>query len=95
MRPLAVILGIVLGSTVSLTVGLAMSWIVLLFMPDNAAQVAAEKAPLSMAIALFAGAAALSAASFYGELKSLRWRPVAHLALLAMLGLVGWIYWPR
>jgi len=95
MRPLAVLLGIVMGSTVSLAVGLAMTWTVFLFMPQHADRLAAEKAPLLQAILLFTLLSAASAASFYGEIRTRRWRPLAMAATVALLGVAVWIYWPR
>ena len=95
MRPLAVLLGIVMGSTVSLAVGLAMTYIVFLFMPQHADRLAAEKAPLLKAILLFTLLSAAAAASFYGEIRIRRWRPLAMAAMVALLGVAVWTYWPR
>lgn len=95
MRPLAVLIGIVMGSAVSLAVGLLLTWTVLLFMPEHAERFAGEQAPLMKAIALFGVMAAISAASFYAELRLRPWRHVAHASTLAMLGVAVWTYWPR
>ena len=40
MRPLTLLLGIVMGSTVSLAVGLLGTWIIILFLPQQAARFA-------------------------------------------------------
>jgi len=96
MRPLAALIGIVTGSALSLAVGLTLTWIVLLFLPEGEAdRFAGEQAPLLQAMALFALMAAISGASFYAELRARRWRYAAHVAALAMLGLTIWTYWPR
>ena len=95
MRPLAVLLGIVMGSTVSLAVGLALTWVVFLFMPQHADRIAAEKAPLLKAIVLFTLLSAAAAASFYGEIRTRQWRWQALVAMLALLGVAFWTYWPR
>jgi hypothetical protein len=95
MRPLAVLIGIVMGSTVSLAVGLAMTWIVILFIPEHADRLAAEKAPLVQAILLFTLVSAAAAWSFYGELRRRSWRFPAHLVMVALLGVTVWTYWPR
>ena len=95
MRPLAVLIGIVTGSSVSLAVGLALTWVVLLFLPEHADRFAAEREPLLEAIALFTLTAVTSGASFYAELQNRRWRHAAHLATLAVLALTAWVYWPR
>jgi hypothetical protein len=95
MRPLAVLLGIVMGSTVSLAVGLALTWVVFLFMPQHAERLAPEKAPLFKAILLFTLLSVAAAASFYGEIRDRRWRLQAMAAMVTLLGVAFWTYWPR
>ena len=95
MRPLAVLIGIVMGSAVSLAVGLLLTWITLLFLPEYAAQLTQERAPLAEAIAVFTLISAAAGASFYAEIRERRWRLAAHAGTVAFLGLAVWLYWPR
>ena len=95
MKPLAVLIGIVMGSAVSLAVGLLMTMIVILLIPEHADRLAAEKAPLVKAILLFTLLSAAAAASFYGEIRVRRWRFPAHVTMVAVLGAAFWMYWPR
>jgi hypothetical protein len=95
MKPLAVLIGIVMGSAVSLAVGLLMTMTVILLIPEHADRLAAEKAPLVEAILLFTLLSAAAGASFYGEIRLRRWRFPAHLAMVAVLSAAFWIYWPR
>ena len=95
MRPLTILLGIIMGSTVSLSVGLIGTWIVILLLPREAARFAPEQAPLLQAIALFTALAAASAFSFYGDLRSRRWRLAAHALSAALLAVTIWVYWPK
>lgn len=95
MRPLAVLLGIVMGSTVSLAVGLALTWVVFLLMPQHADRLAPEKAPLLKAILLFTLLAVAASASFYGEIRTRPWRFQAVAAMVLLLGLAVWTYWPQ
>ena len=95
MRPLVVLLGIVMGSTVSIAVALLMTGVVFLLLPEYAHRLEEERNPLLTACLLSMVLAAVAAASFYGELKSRRWRFAAHGALLVMLILSLWTYWPR
>jgi multisubunit Na+/H+ antiporter MnhF subunit len=95
VKPLAVLIGIVMGSAVSLAVGLLMTMIVILMIPEHADRLAAEKTPLVEAILLFTLLSAAAAASFYGEIRLRRWRFPAHFALVAVLSAAFWIYWPR
>jgi hypothetical protein len=90
-----VLIGIIMGSAVSLAAGLLLTWVVLLFMPEHAERFSGEQAPLMKAVALFTALAAVSATSFYAELRLRTWRHAAHLSTLAMLGLAVWAYWPR
>jgi ABC-type antimicrobial peptide transport system permease subunit len=94
MRPLTILLGIVMGSTVSLAVGLIGTWIVIFFLPKDAERFAPEHAALLQAIALFTALAAASAFSFYGNLRVRTWRLAAHAASLLLLATTRWIYWP-
>ncbi|HEV7716357.1 MAG TPA: hypothetical protein VGO53_12220 [Steroidobacteraceae bacterium] len=83
-----------MGSTVSLAVGLGMTWIVILCMPEYADRMAAEKAPLVQAILLFTLISAAAAGSFYGELRTRTWRFPAHALTVVLLGIAVWSYWP-
>ena len=95
MRPLVVLLGIVMGSAVSIALGLLMTGVVFLLLHDSDSRLADESRPL-MATCLFSVLlAALAAASFYGELRLQRWRRLAHAVLAAGLAFAVWTYWPR
>ena len=69
MRPLTVLLGIVMGSTVSLSVGLLLTWVTILFLPGKDAEFAPEHGALLRAVTVFTVFAAATAASFYGDLR--------------------------
>jgi O-antigen/teichoic acid export membrane protein len=97
MRPLDFLLAIVTGSTLALSIGLFLTWVVILFLPANEAQFAPEHGPLLRAVAVFSLFAAAGAISFYGEMSTRmhRWRFLAHLATVAMFGVAVWMYWPK
>jgi hypothetical protein len=97
MRPLGFLLAIVTGSTVALSIGLLLTWVVILFLPEHEAQFAPEHGPLLKAIAVFSLFAATAAISLRGELlaRSPPWRYLAHVATVAMFGVAVWIYWPK
>jgi hypothetical protein len=97
MRPLAFLLAIVTGSTVALSIGLLLTWVVILFLPENEAQFAPEHGPLLRAVAVFTLFAAAAALSFYGEMvtRARPWRFLAHTATIAMFGVAVWMYWPK
>jgi hypothetical protein len=83
-----------MGSTVSIAVGLALTWVVFVLLPEHAERLEPERAPLARAIGLFAALAAASVASFIGVLRMRRWRFTAYLALLALATLTIWVYRP-
>jgi hypothetical protein len=97
MRPLGFLLAIVTGSTVALAIGLFLTWVVILFLPENEAQFAPEHGPLLRAVAVFSLFAAVAAISFYGEMafRSRAWRFLAHMGTVAMFGVAVWMYWPK
>ncbi len=97
MRPLGFLLAILTGSTVALSIGLVLTWVVTLFLPENEAQFAPEHGPLLRAVAVFTLFAAAAALSLYGEMsaRNRRWRYMAHLGTVAMFGVAIWIYWPK
>jgi len=53
MRPLGFLLAIVTGSTLALSIGLFLTWVVTLFLTDHEAQFAPEHGPLLRAVAVF------------------------------------------
>ena len=83
-----------MGSTVSLAVGLLGTWIIILFLPQEADRFAPEHAALLQAIALFTALAAATALSFYGDLRARTWRLGAHAISLLLLAATIWVYWP-
>src|SRR5688572_8361346 len=94
MRPLTVLLGIVMGSTVAIAFGLAMVLIIFLILGGEHAQLRAERGPLLTSLGLFVPLAGAAVASFWGDLKRTPWRWGAIGALGAGILAVAWVYWP-
>lgn len=95
MRPLTVLLGIIMGSSVAMAVSLAMTAIVFLLLGDQAARFHDEGGPLLRGLLWSWTAVALSVAAFYGELRRRPWRSWAKAAIFALLLVVGVVFWPR
>jgi hypothetical protein len=95
MRPLAVLLGIVMGSTVSVAIGLAMTLTVFLFLPEYSSRIDGEFAPLLRSLGVTLLLAVVAVASFYGELRSLAWRRLAHAALVVLMVAIAVVAIPR
>ena len=95
MRPMAALLGIILGSAVAMFAGLAMTGLVYLLLPEFSDRLAGEYRPLWTAVALSGLLAGVAAAAFVGEIRQRRWRSAALGALaLSLAGFAAW-YWPR
>jgi hypothetical protein len=96
MRPLAVLIGIIMGSTFTLFFGLALTWVTLQFVPpDEAGELFGEKTTLGVAIAVFGTLSAVAGLSFYAQLRERRWRLAAHAATAVSLCAAVWLYWPK
>ena len=95
MRPLAMLLGIVMGSTVSISIGLALTLIVFALLPEYSDRIDDEYGPLLRSFAAMLVVSAVAAASFVGELRQRPWRHYASVALLLLLAGGLWLYWPR
>jgi hypothetical protein len=95
MRPFTVLIGILLGSAASITIGLGTVLIVFLVLAGEHPDLAREMPQLTGSLTAFAVLTAASAGSFLGQLKLRSWRGWAHLATAACLGGVVLLYWPR
>ena len=95
LRPLVVLLGIVMGSTVSIAVALLLTGVVFLLLPEYGSRLADERGSLVLACLLSVGLAAIAVTSFYGELRQRGWRFGAHAAQAAVLAVALWTYWPK
>jgi hypothetical protein len=94
LRPLAIFLGIAMGSAVSLLAGIAMTVSVFLLLPEFQQRLHTEQRPLLVALAWSLALAAASAVAFLGEIKVRPWRrPVQGLLVAVLTGMV-WHYWP-
>ena len=92
MRPLVVLLGIVMGSTVSIAVALLLTGVVFLLLPEYGERLADERRPLMVACLLSVVLAGVAIASFYGELRTRAWRFAAHAALMVVSAIAMWTY---
>jgi hypothetical protein len=95
MRPLVVLLGIVMGSTVSIAVALLLTAVVFLLLPQYSGRLADETGSLGTACVLSAVLATIASTSFYGELRQRGWRYLAHVVLVLGVAVSLWTYWPK
>lgn len=94
MQPLTIVTGILLGSCVAITLGLAVVLFLYLIVGADQPSIQREFGPLGASLALFTGMTVLAAAAFYGTLKEKAWKWPALLALLTGVVLTGFYYWP-
>jgi hypothetical protein len=94
MRPWATLLGIVMGSTIALFAGLAMTLVVYLLLPEFYDRLAGEFRPLLVAVGWAAALSGVAVLAFVGELRSRSWRHLAQVGLGVLLLAFGWAYWP-
>ena len=95
MRPLTLLLGITMGSTVSLAFCLLLVWVVILMLPENQQVFGPEQGTLLKAVAVFTVFSVASSASFYADLRERSWRWLAHAGTAVMFGVAIAAYWPR
>ena len=94
MRPLTVLLGIAMGSSVALLAGLLMTLAVFLLLPEYAERLGGERLPLIAAVGWALVLAVTSAVAFVGELRQRAWRRVAIGVMVAAAAGLVWTYWP-
>jgi len=92
---MAVLLGIVFGSTTALAVCLSMTAVVYALLPEYSAQLAGEKLPLLHGLAWSWALTAAAGGGFLGELRRARWRWPCLAVLTVLLGVLSWQYWPH
>jgi hypothetical protein len=95
VRPLAIFLGIAMGSAVSLFAGIAMTSAVFLLLPEYRTRLGGEQGPLMVALAWSTALTVTSSVAFVGEVRARTWRRPVQLVLVGVLGGMVWHYWPR
>lgn len=85
---------IILGSCFAIMVSLTAVIIIVLILGDEYPRLQHEFDPLLQSLVIFVGMTAVSALSFYSELKKHSARYWAQAAMWGGLLLTGWYYWP-
>ena len=95
MSPLAMLTGIILGSAVTITIGLAMVIVVFLSVSGDYPSLAREYGHLVRSFLLFLGLAFVSGYAFMGTLRQQRWLWLAQGGTWLTIVALGLYYWPR
>lgn len=94
MRPAAVLIGIVLGSSVGIAISLTVVLFLYLLMGGDNPEMRRETPALVRHTLIFLGFSAIAGAAFYSTLLGRRWRwPAVAAMIAAIVGLTGY-YWP-
>jgi len=94
LRPLALLLGIAMGSAISLTAGLALTVVVFLALPEYRERLHGELSPLLEGLLWAVALASTASASFVGEIRAKSWRRPVQLVFLIILMSMSWHFWP-
>ncbi len=95
MSPLAVLTGIILGSAVTIVIGLAMVLVVFLSMSGDQSALTRESASLLKSFFLFLCLALVSGYAFIGTLREKRWLWLAQAATWIVVAALAAYYWPK
>jgi len=94
MRPLTVVTGILLGSSVSIAFSLAAVLVIFIVLGDDYPRLDQEYGPLLASFSIFTAMTAISAVSFYALVKHHAARWVAQAVMWAGFAGVVSYYWP-
>jgi len=94
MRPFTVILGILLGSLVSIVFSLSVVVFLFWWLEDESPLIVAELPDPMAAAVIFMLLASLAGGGFYGVLRRRGWRYPVLALLWGCLAGAAWYYWP-
>jgi hypothetical protein len=95
VSPLAVLTAIIMGSAITIAVGLAMVLVVFLVLSGEQPRLALELRHLFVTFLLFVVLAVVSSAAFWAVIKGRRWWWPAQFLTYLALALIAFYYWPR
>ena len=95
MSPLAVLTGIIMGSAITMTLGLAMVLMVFVVLAGEHPRLGVEANRLLASFGLFLALAVVSSAAFWGVIKRRRWMWAAQAATWVAIIAIARFYWPR
>jgi hypothetical protein len=94
MRPLTVITGIVLGSSLSITVSLGAVLFIFLVLGEEHPRLGDEFGALIGSLLIFSAMTLISGLSFYSMLIRHEWRRGAQILMWLGIAATGAYYWP-
>jgi hypothetical protein len=94
MSPLAAFTGIIMGSAVTISLGLAMVLVVFVVLSGEHPRLTAEYGTLVRSFALFFVLALCAASAFIGQVRLRSWRWYAQAATWLAIASIAVYYWP-
>ena len=94
MRPLTAITGILLGSSLAITISLAAVLFVFVVLDEDYPRLQHEFGPLTQSFLIFLGMTSIAALSFYTMIRNHRFKLWGQCALWAGLAATTWYYLP-
>jgi len=94
MQPFTVILGVILGSLVSIAFSLSAVTLIFWILRGDHPQFSAELPELTRAMGIFVVLALTGFAAFVATLRRTSWRYLPLALMWAGLGAAGFYYWP-
>ena len=94
MRPLTVITGVLLGSSLSIAFSLGAVLVIFIVLGDEHPRLDREFGPLLASFSIFTIMTVISAASFYSLVKQHPLRGLAQAAMWAGFVAIGVYFWP-
>jgi len=94
MQPLTVLTGILLGSSLAISLGLAVVALLFFLLVDEYPRLQTELRPLLYSAGLFVFQTLVCAMGFVGLMKKKAWRWYAQAAVWLGVLAIGYYYWP-
>lgn len=95
MRPMTMLNGVLLGTSVAIAIGTAVTLLIVTLLAGESSRLESEWRPLLVTTVLFVVLSGLCAAAFIGHLRERAWRWAAQAGVVLAIAAVVAFFWPR
>jgi hypothetical protein len=95
MRPMTMLNGFLLGTSVAIAIGTAVTLLIVTLLVGESSRLEGEWRPLLLTTVLFTALSGVCAAAFVGHLREHAWRWSAQLGVVLALAATVAFFWPR
>jgi len=95
MRPIAILNGILLGSSVAICLSCAVTLFIVFLMRGESQHLATELLPMALFTGSFAVVSAICALALYGHLRERAWRWHAQIGVVSIISVVAFVLYSR